>query len=182
MNHFIRGNSTLLSIGLKNHCNILNCIVCTDSGPQPAEQNDSYWLEQLWDHVFRARQIQLLYTKRRTQRKKILLDFFCTSYTIPSLVASDKATTDRIVSVKETIATRICWAAVRGKFQCYVAQRRKFPWENLKATGLISPNFWTSYSCIPSFISHKSKQSFKEKLLFSTLTSFRWNTFRWKTI
>lgn len=30
---------------------------------------------------------------------------------MPSLVASDKARADGIVSVKETTATRICWAA-----------------------------------------------------------------------
>lgn len=124
--------------------------------------------------------MQMFYTKRRTQRKKILLDFDCTSYTMPCLVTSDKATTDGIVSVKETTATRIWWVAVRGKFQCYLAERRKFPWEDLK--GLTSPYFWTSYSCICSLISHKSKQSVKEKLLVSTLTSFRWNTLRWKRI
>lgn len=118
MNQFIRGNSISFSIGLKNHCNILSYIVCTDSGPGPAEQNDSYWLEQLWNHVFRDRQIQLFYTKRRTQRKKTFLDFYCASYTMPSLVASDRATTDGIVSDKENRVTRICWVAVRGKFQC----------------------------------------------------------------
>lgn len=83
----------------------------------------------------------MFYTKRRTQRKKVLLDLYCASYTMPSLVAPDRATTDGIVSVKETRATRICWVAVRGKFQCYVAKKRKFPWENLKATSFISPNF-----------------------------------------
>lgn len=124
--------------------------------------------------------MQMFYTKRRTQRKKILLDLYCTSYTMPCLVASDKATTDGIVSVKETTATRICWVAVRGKFQCYLAERRKFPWEDLK--GLTFPNFWTSYSCICSFVSHKSKQSVKEKFLFSTLTLFRWDTLRWERI
>lgn len=32
----------MFTIGLKKHCNILSHIVCTDSGPGPAEQNNSY--------------------------------------------------------------------------------------------------------------------------------------------
>lgn len=117
-------------------------------------------------------------TDRRAQRKKILLGFYCTSYIMPCLVASAKGTTDAIVSGTETIDTGIHWVALRGKFQCYLVERRKFPWEALKATSLISPNFWTSYSCICSFISHQSKKSVKEKLLFSTL--MYWHTLRWK--
>jgi len=72
---------------------------------------------------------------------------------MPCLVASAKATTHATVSGTETIDTGKPWVAVREKFQCYLVERRKFPWEALKATGLISPNFWTSYSCICSFIS-----------------------------
>lgn len=150
------------------------CIQTLDLG----QQNEKTPTEQLWDHASRDRQPQMFCTERRARRKKILLGLYCTSYTMPCLVPSAKATTDATVSGTETIGTGIRWVAVRGKFQCYLVGRRKFPWEALKATGLISPNFWTSYSCICSFISHKLKKSVKEKILFSTLMYC--HTLRWK--
>lgn len=112
------------------------------------------------------------------RERKSLLVSTIRAIPCPCLSASAKATKDAIVSGTETIDTGICWVAVRGKFQCYLVERTKFPWEALKATGLISPHFWTSYSCICSFISLKSKKSVKEKFLFSTLMYC--HTSRWK--
>lgn len=69
----------------------------------------------------------MICTEGNAQRKKILAGFYCTSYTMTCLAASARATTDAIVSDTETIDTGICWVAVRGKFQYYLAERRKFP-------------------------------------------------------
>lgn len=88
---------------------------------------------------------------------------------MPYSVASDEATTDAKVSGTETIDIWDMLGCSERKIPMLPCREENISMEALKATGLTSPNFWTSYSHICSFISHKSKQSVREKILFSTL-------------